>query len=167
MELNLQLTQNDWVEFNKYLQRKKNIELKGVVSSFGGNFILWLFLGLGFVFMFRMFDKIHWPTATFVAIAYTLLIVQQIWNSTKLQKALMPSNEGTFVGKHHFTIDQTGIHSKGQGYKCFHEWSVVKSIERENGKIMIFIDTAHALLFPEEQLENVEEFFGKINILKA
>ena len=90
-----------------------------------------------------------------------------ILNIIRLQKALAPSTHGTFIGKHHFVFNKDGIHSEGKGYRSFHEWNTVKSVERENGVIMCFIDTALAFILPEDQISDPNDFINKLESFKV
>ena len=157
MEINLKLTQADWVNFNKFIQRNKQKEQKGFPTGFWGNMILWLFLVMIFTILFRLIERLHWPTAAFVSFIFILMMCYFFFSLFKLQKAFMPSIEGTFVGSHKFIFDENGINSSGKGYKSFHEWTTVKRIERSNNLVLIFIDTAHAFIFPESQLADDDE----------
>ena len=79
----------------------------------------------------------------------------------------MPLKEGTLVGRHEFVFDENGIHSEGKGYKSFHSWKIVKSVRYEKGIIMIFLDKAYAFIFPDDQLDNPDDFYMRINQLHA
>ena len=162
MEIELTLTSEEWFEFQKYVQKKKQKELKGVIGGFWANLILWFSLTLIFVILFNFIDRLHYPTAIFCFVIFASIIGLFFGNIYRLQRAFVPSERGTFVGEHRFTFDEKGIQAVGNGYRSFHEWRTVKSIIRENGMIMLFIDTAHAFLFPENQLRDPDTFFNTI-----
>ncbi len=162
MEINLTLTQADWYGFQKYIFKKKQKEIKGFLGGFWFNLILWFCLTILFLTIFRFMGKLHYPTAIFVFLFFTLVLALSIWNNKKLRRAVAPSEEGTFIGKHHFTFNEEGIHSEGKNYKSLNNWNAVKSIEQGNGMIMIFIDTAYAFIFPENQLDDPVGFLKTI-----
>ena len=56
---------------------------------------------------------------------------------------------------------------KGKGYKDYHDWNVVKSVECNDGIIILFLDTAYGFLFPESQLENPTDFLNLVNQRRA
>jgi hypothetical protein len=85
----------------------------------------------------------------------------------RLQSSLTPSELGTFVGNHRFVFKEDGIHSEGKGYKAYHDWNVIKSVERNDGTIILFLDTAYGFLFPENQLENPTDFINMVNHRRA
>lgn len=167
MEVEIQLTKEDWMKFNKFVQKRTLKKLKGFVDGFFGNLLIWLILIVIFVILFLTVKVWHWPTAIFVTTVFIVMISLFLWNIYRLQSSLMPSEQGSFIGKHHFVFDEKGIHSEGKGYRGFHSWDVVKSIERHSGIIILFLDTAFGYIFPENQLENPAEFLDRVNQLRA
>ena len=167
MEIDLNLTPTEWLKFQKYIQRKKQKELKGFMGGFWSNMILWFGLTLFFVIIYRHIGRLHYPTVFFVFCIFVILIGLFCWNIIRLQRALAPSEQGTFVGKHRFVFAEDGIHLQGKGYKSFYDWDSVKSVERENGMIMLFIDTAHAFIFPEDQIDDPADFMSKVRCFKV
>lgn len=167
MKIDLTLTSKEWYDFQKYMQRKKQKELKGVIGGFWPNLIFWSVLTFVFVILFHFIGRLHYPTLIFCFVFFSAIIGLFFWNIYRLQKAFVPSENGTFVGEHCFIFDEVGIHCEGEGYKSSHEWKAVKTIIRENGTIMFFIDTAHAFIFPETQLSDPDGFLNTINKYKV
>ena len=167
MEVEIQLTKEDWIKFNKFVQRHRQKERKGFWGGFSGNFSVWLVLTVIFFILIHTVNGWHWPTAIFVITVFVAIIGLFFWNLYRLQSALMPSEQGPFIGKHHFVFDENGIHSVGKGYRGYHNWDVIKSIERNSGIIIFFLDTAFGYLFPENQLEDPAEFLNRVNQLRA
>lgn len=165
MTIDITLSQADWLKYQTYIQRKL-FKDNAKKKSWWVNLLIWLFMGMIFMIFYRKFDSFHYPSAALVTIGFILISANYFYDMIKLKKAFMPSNEGTFLGKHSFIFDETGIHSEGKGYHSFHSWSVVKSIRHDAEMVMIFIDTAHALLFPDSQLADVTAFVNKINELQ-
>ncbi len=167
MEIDIQLTKEDWIKFNKFVQKRSLKNLKGFAGSFFGNMVIWLLLIAIFVILFLTVKTWHWPTAIFVATVFIVMIGLSLWNIYRMQSSLMPSENGSFIGKHHFVFDDNGIHSQGKGYKGYHSWEVVKSIERQSGIIIFFLDTAFGYVFPEDRLDYPAEFLERINQLRS
>ena len=167
MEIEIQLTKEDWMKFNKFVQKHRQKELKGFIGGFFSNLVIWLVLTVIFVSLFRTVSGWHWPTAIFVMTIFIAIFGLFFWNMYRLQSSLMPSEQGTFIGKHHFMFDENGIHSEGKGYRGYHNWDVIVSVERSSGIIIFFLDTAYGFLFPENQLQNPTEFLNRVNQLRA
>ena len=164
MEINVTLSQTDWLKFQTYIQKKLYKENRKP-KSWWMNLIIWFFIGLVSMICYRQFDSFHYPSAAFAALLFILISGNYLYDKGKLRNALMPSNEGTFVGQHKFIFDDAGIHSSGKGYNGFNSWSVVKSIVHDSGMVMIFIDTAKAFVFPENQIPDATTFLKTINEL--
>lgn len=156
MIIKISLTKQDWLFFNKYLQKKKQKETKSFSNSFIGNLLIFFVIGLAA--MFFLDGQFHLPTAAATCLIFVMIVLQYSLNISKLRKALMPSESGVFVGQHAFEFGEEGISCSGKGYKSFHEWSIVKYLVFEEEYIMIFFDTAYAYIFPVNQIENLEEF---------
>lgn len=167
MEIDIQLTKEDWMKFNKFVQKRTLKNLKGVAGGLFGNLVIWLVLTVIFVILFLTVKVWHWPTAIFITTIFMVMMSLFLWNLYRMQSSLMPSEQGTFIGKHHFVFNENGIYSEGKGYKGYHSWDVIKSIESNSGLIILFLDTAYGYLFPENQLENAAEFLDRVNQLRA
>ncbi|MCP3873900.1 MAG: YcxB family protein [Desulfobacteraceae bacterium] len=142
---------------------KKQKELKGFINGSWLDLIVWLALILFFYIGFTYVGSVHYPTAILISCIFLIVIGLWFWNLIRLKRALAPSEQGPFLGKHHYLFDEAGIQLKGKGYKRCNDWYSVKSIERGNGMIMLFIDTAQAFIFPENQIDDIDEFMKNIN----
>ena len=163
MEIEIQLKKEHWIKFNKFVQKHRRKELKGIKSGFFNNLVLYLILTLIFIGFFPTVHGWHWPTAIFVMSLFITIISLFLWDMYRLQSSLAPSELGTFIGNHRFVFKEDGIHSEGKGYKAYHDWKVIKSVERNDGIIILFLDTAFGFLFPENQLENPTDFIKMVN----
>ena len=166
MEIDIQLSKEDWLKFNQFVQKRTLKKLKGFVDGIFGNLVIWLILIALFAVLFLTVKVWHWPTAISVATVFVAMIGLFLLNIYRLQSSLMPSEHGSFIGKHHFVFDERGIHSEGKGYSGFHSWDVVQSIEHPSGMVILFLDTTFGYIFPEDQLENTAEFIKRINQLR-
>lgn len=163
MEVEITLKKEDWGTFQSFLENEISKSESSKSDSFGGQFVVWAFLGAAFIAVFQSISQFHWPTASAVAAVFAIIFGLYIYNLNKLKRLFAPSESGPFVGTHKFKINEEGIYSEGSGYKGFHSWSVVKRIIRGNGMIVVFIDTAFGYVFPESQLSNPDQFFQYAN----
>ena len=163
MEILINLEKDDWKIFQSHIEKELRKSVKSWTDSFVFNVVLWAVLTSIFLSVFNMMYQFHWPTAFSVATFFVVFIISLIMDSIKLKKAFMPSEKGVFVGQHHFIFDNEGIKSKGKGYEGFHDWTIVKKIERSKGMILIYLDTTYAYVFPEKKLDNPDNFFNYIN----
>lgn len=163
MEISIKLEADDWRKFQLYIEKELPKTVKSWTDGFWFNVILWTVITLIFLSLFQNSAKFHWPTAGFVSVIFIVMFALFIFNLVKQRKAYAPSEDGAFIGEHTFIFDEKGIRTKGKGYDGSHNWSIVKRIERVNGMLLIFLDTAYAFVLPESKLENPESLYNYIS----
>ena len=163
MEITIKLEREDWNLFQSQLEKELPKTVKSWTNSFWFNIVLWAVIAFTIMSVFESKGRFHWPTAGVVSAFFILLIALFFINLSKVKKAYAPSEDGVFIGEHTFIFDSDGIKSTGRGYTGDHSWSLVKRIERVNGMILVYLDTAFAYVFPESKLDNPDEFYAYIN----
>ena len=162
MEENITYEKEDWMKFQGFLERELPRRNKVIKSGFFVNLIAWTLIGIVAMFVFRQIDHFHWPTAGFVSAIAVIIIIQFIRDVNKLKHAFAPSKSGCFIGSHSFVLTESGIESRGSDYSSFHAWSAVREIVRDNGIIMLFLDTAYAYIFPEHKLDDPDVLYNYV-----
>ncbi|MEP6161956.1 MAG: YcxB family protein [Halieaceae bacterium] len=163
MEIQITLDKEDWKSFQGYAEKTLPKNLKSWMSSPWVNMLIWMLITIFFLSVFNQYSSFHWPTVTAMGAFFILLSALFFFNMFKLKKAFEPSDSGTFCGSHIFRFSEQGISSEGDGYRANHAWSIVKKIEREQGMILIFLDTAFAYVFPEPKLEDPDSFYAFVS----
>lgn len=167
MEVEITYEKEDWLKFQKFLEKEIPKRIKTPWDNTFVSIAVWIVIGVISMFLFRQVsDVFHWPTAGFVATIAAILFVLFINYMNRIKNAFAPSETGCFIGNHKFTITESGIESNGSGYNGFYAWSVVKEIVRDNGLIMLFIDTSNALVFPEYKISNPETLYNHVQECK-
>jgi uncharacterized membrane protein len=159
MEVNITYEKNDWLCFQSYLEKEIVKKSRASWDKVLSNLIVWAVIGSVGMFVYRQFNHFHWPTAGYVFAFCTVIFIFFIRDMNKLKHKFAPTESGVFIGTHKFEFTKEGIKSNGAGYNSFHTWSVVKKIVRENGSIMLFLDTAYAYIFPEHKLDDPNGFY--------
>ncbi|MET0067811.1 MAG: YcxB family protein [Candidatus Thiodiazotropha sp.] len=162
MEIEITLIREDWKKFHSFIEKDILRSKSRKTSSHLGQFVIWVLLGVAFMAVFQQLSHFHWPTAVSVAAVFAIIFGLFIYELNKLKQLYAPSDAGPFVGAHRFNINEEGIYSQGDGYRGFHSWSVVKRIVRNNGMVLMMIDTAYGYVFPESHLDNPEQFIQYI-----
>ena len=162
MVIDITLTRTDWQRFNSYLWRRELTALKGVVGGPRNRLVLFALLTLWFMVLFAYMDRVHWPTAFWAATVTFIVMALFLINLWRLQRALAPSASGPFIGEHRFVFDSEGIHTEGEGYRSFHAWRTVQAVRRDDGLIMLFLDTTLAFSLPEDRLAAPDEVFNLV-----
>ena len=163
MEIQINLQKEDWKNYQSYIEKTLPKQKKTWMDSFWVNMFVWMLLVIMFMDIFQSFSYFHWPTAISVSVFFILIFALFIFNMFKIRKAFEPLESGVFCGKHKFKFTDNGIASEGDGYEGNHSWKIVKRIERAQGMIMIYLDTAYAYVFPESKLDNPDEFYSFIS----
>lgn len=168
MEKIFNYKKEDWHIFHSYLEKDLCKNNKMWYEGFWFNMGLWFIVAFVFFTFSLVASEFSWPTAGLVAFFFVFIFSQLVLNGIKLKKLCSPSEEGTFIGQHRFKFDEEGIHSEGDGYHAFHNWSVVKRVVKTDKAIYLFLDNALAYIFPLPQLEDYENFYeyieAKVNV---
>ncbi|TKB05668.1 YcxB family protein [Desulforhopalus sp. IMCC35007] len=163
MEIQVTLQKEDWKLYQSYIEKELPKHLKTWMDSFWVNMLIWMVIAFGFLLIFNQYSSFHWPTAISVGAFFISISALFLFNMFKIRKAFEPSDEGTFCGNHTFIFDEHGINSEGEGYKGIHSWAIVKKIERVQGMILIYLDTAYAYVFPESKISDPDGFYNYIS----
>lgn len=160
MEVEITYEKDDWSKFQGFLEKEIPRRIKTSWDNVFVSILVWALIGAIAMYMFRQFEKFHWPSAGYVSALAVIIFTLFFRHLIKMKSAFAPSESGCFIGSHRFIFNASGIESKGSGYNAFHSWSTVKEIVRGNGLIMIFIDTAQAFIFPEHKLDDHDGLFN-------
>lgn len=151
MEINIDLTRNDYADFNKYYFLKKRLRKS-------------IYLVIVFVFGLPFFAKSEQP---FEIITYLISVVIYgfifgiiyfggmflMMNRTKK----MPSDNGSILGKKKFTITDEGLIEESESNKNLQKWKGIKSIETNETSVFIFVDNIAAYIIPKRFFKSVDE----------
>lgn len=163
MEISIKLEIADWQKFQSHIEKELRKSTKSWTDNFFVGVALWAAITLIFLTFFQnLADSFHWPTACLAAVVFFLILAKLIFDGSKLKKAFAPSENGVFIGEHQFSFNDDGFAVTGKGYETRCDWSTVRNVERVNGMIFMYLDTAYAYLFPESQLEDPDEFYRYI-----
>ena len=162
MEIQITLDKQDWKSYQGHIERELPKRMKTWMDSAWVNMIIWMVIAFLFLSLFNRHSNFHWPTAISVGVFFITISALFFFNMFKIRKAFEPSEAGTFCGDHLFIFNEQGIISEGKGYKGNHSWSIVKKIDRAEGMILIYLDTAYAYVFPESKLKAPDDFYGLI-----
>lgn len=171
MQITIKTSQEDWFVFNQHILNQLSKRYRTWLDNQWIMIPCWILLAMALLVVFNLGGQFHIPTAVAVSIYLIVFITSLVINSKLKQKAFAPNPQGTFVGEHQFVLDETGIASSGDGFHAHHAWRIVKKIERisqrvstsEHKLILVYLDTCFAFIFPENQLENPDDFYQQIN----
>ena len=163
MEIKLKLEKQDWRVFNKYLCKKVAMKNKSLLDNVFVNIIIWMTIGLIIIFTFESFGGLHWPTAVVVTLVFVYLYLITFLKNKQLLSALEPMDNGSFCREHSYKFAEEGITTENG----IIPWSMILEIERAQGMILLYLDTAIALVFPEQKLEQPDKFYDYVSKLHS
>lgn len=160
MNVTLILELEDWRQFQSFLEKDLQKTVRFWWGSHWFTFMFSVSLCLVLLLVLEAFGGVHWPTAGFITLFLAVVIALHVAHLFKLKQAFAPSDSGIFVGEHRFAFDEDGIRVAGQGYENGLSWDRVQRIERSDGLIMIFLDTAFAYLLPLGKLDDPDGLYA-------
>lgn len=164
--IEIEIKLEDWTKFSNYIAKEKTKESAKSPSHIKA-FITLIFLIALSVYIFRSLNlTIDKPTAILfinIFLIYFFYFFYFSWNQKKFIKTYNPLANGVILRKSYYIFDENGIDIQSDGIKTFYKWKIIEKIEFTDDIVMIYIDTAIALLFPCNQLDDVEKFINMIN----
>lgn len=159
MEFELKLEKADWHVFNTYLCKRLSLKNKTLFDNFFFSVFIWMIIGFVIIIILKMFGGFHWPTAAVTSLVFVFVYLIIFYKNKKIQTAFEPMDNGSFCRAHIYKFSEEGI-STGDGTIS---WDMILKIERAQGMIMLYMDTAFALIFPEHKLEHPDKFYEYIS----
>lgn len=160
MEINVDITREDYASFNKYwvFKKRKNISVLVVlIFAFGFSYII--DYKPPFEFLKYLINVIF---IGFVFGFFYFLVMLMLMELTKY----LPSEGGAVLGKRKFIITDEGLYEETKNGKSFQEWNGIKDIEVNKKHIFVFVDNVAAYIIPKRYFSNQEEQKKYINSLK-
>ena len=163
MEFKLKLGKEDWLAFNRYLCKKISEQNKTIFDNVFISVFVWMVIGFAIVFTTKQLGGFHWPTAAIISIVFLFLYFTMFIKQKKLQAAFEPMENGSFCRELTYKFSEEGISTKDGTIS----WDLILQIERAQGMIMLYLDSAFALVFPEQKLENPDKFYEYVSSLHS
>ena len=144
--------------FQKYIRQKARPLLGGVWS----NMAIWGVLVFLFVLIFQRWNKFDVETAFFVGAIAIAFIGLFIFELLKLNRASFPEPDSWYYKPMSFQFDESGIQCRTVVGNSTTKWEGVQDIVRNNGLILIFIESSQAFVLPEVQLDDADQLVAQI-----
>ncbi len=165
MEVQLTLDKNDWVRYQHHIKGILGQRAKNRASGFWADLLINVVLLSFFVLVVIPYlvpdTGLHRPT---VISLFSIIAAGILWRYFKNRQIDMPAEQGLFYRQRRFHFSETGVRIEGRGFNCCYSWSVIQSIEHTEGMILLWLDTADALLLPDTRLTNPEALFNHISL---
>jgi len=92
MELEITYEKEDWLTFQKFLEKEIQKNIKTPWKTFFLNILLWAVVGAVSMSVFQQIGEIHWPTAGYVTALFIILSVLFTRYINKIKHAFAPSD---------------------------------------------------------------------------
>jgi hypothetical protein len=158
MEINIDLTRDDYADYNKYYFLNKRLKKR-----------LYLIIIVAFCISFlvnrgRPFDLLtYFMSLIFAGFVFAILYIGITILSIHLLKKL-PADNGCILGKKKFTITDEGLIEESESNVNLQKWKGIKSIETNNNSVFIFVDNIAAYVIPKRFFKDETE---QENFIKA
>jgi len=156
-QFDLELTQKDWVMFQKAVSNQ-NIGRPTVrLMIFWLNLILWF----GIIVVLTLFKKeissLHTPTIYVLCLLFVGILsdIAFIWRIQR--NGYIPKKNGFWVGRHTFLFYENALVIESNNSKCMYSWKLIKNTKDDRGNLFIFIDSYFGYVFPKIKMENIKE----------
>jgi hypothetical protein len=151
MEIYIDLTRNDYADFNKYWFLKNGLKKRIYV-------VIIFALGLPFfVKSEQPFEIITYLISVIICgLIFSIIYLGGMILMMNRTKKL-PSDNGSILGKKKFTITEEGLIEESESNKNLQKWNGIKSIEMNETSVFIFVDNVAAYIIPKRFFKNVHE----------
>ena len=151
MEINIDLTRDDYADFNKYWFLKKELK-KRIYLLIIVAFFLPLVINGG-----RPFDLMTYLITVIIAgLVFGLIYFGGMTLAMKRIKKL-PSDNGSILGIKKFMITDEGLIEESESNKNLQKWKSIKSVETNKNSVFIFVDKIAAYIIPKRFFKDETE----------
>ena len=160
MEIEIEITREDYKGFNEYIYKNKKIFGRFRFAVPGFLILLIIVLNIN-----RINDILYLVTQiVFILLVYFVLVLVSKQLRLRLIKKI-PSEQGGILGKHTFRISDEGIWESTEHNNNLTKWSGILSVETTNKFIFIFVDTHMAHIIPKRYFNSEDDSNYFINFV--
>uniref|UniRef100_UPI0032174246 YcxB family protein n=1 Tax=uncultured Draconibacterium sp. TaxID=1573823 RepID=UPI0032174246 len=160
MEINVDLTREDYIDFNKYFFLKKGLKKRIYIVII---IALMIPLIVDYGQPFEIFTYLK--TAVLAGFIFGLIYFGGMMITIK-RTGKLPSDNGSLLGKKKFIITDEGLVEDCESNRNLQKWKGIKSIETNDNSIFIFIDTLVAYVIPKRSFKDEAEIENFIKIIQ-
>ena len=160
MKISFEATRTDFLNYNKYMYRKKRLKRSLAISLVF--VIIWTIILntkepniLSIVIEFFVFSA-FW--AVYYLIVYTI-------HFHRIKK--MPDKNGSILGHKTYIIEEDGLKEIAEMSESFTKWVGIKNIDETKDYIYIFVDKIAAFVIPKRCFSNESECQNFTNEIKS
>lgn len=155
-----EITREDFLQFNKYMQSRINSR-KPILFALSFLFLLVIIMNIG-----EPFDLFAIATEMLILIViwtFVFVLFKQI-SLSRIKK--MPKDKGAILGNREYLIEDKGFREISDSSETLTNWEGFKEIQESTDHYYLFVDKIAAYIIPKRSFSNIreeEEFIGAIN----
>lgn len=161
MEINIEITRDDFVDFNKYVIKKRNRN--------GKIFIFNLILALLLPFLVQIkkpFNPVDYFAGVVFLFALFTLIFVIFWNIEKFGFRKLPDKKGVILGERTILLTDQGFVEITRTTSQTTKWDAVLSVEETRDHIFVFVDKTAAYLIPKRYFRDDQDVYSFIENIR-
>lgn len=159
MEINIDLTREDYADFNKFWFIKKGLKKRVytvIIAAFGLPLLV--------------DNEIPFTVVTYLisVIVFGLIFGLIYLGGTAItikRTSKLPSGNGSILGKKKYTITEDGFIEESENSKNIQKWEGIKSVETNRNSVFLFVDNIAAYIIPKRFFSDEEEMNNFIKII--
>ena len=150
MEISVEITQEDYLDFNKFYFFKKKSKQRIIRTA-----VLAIIIAVVSTYEYP-FDL-----ALFIAVVLLAFVVQLLFIAIFMPilvrvMGYVPAKNGVMLGKKTFRVTMEGLSEESENTTVFQKWKSIKSVDENKRSIFIFVDTIAAYIVPKRYFQNEE-----------
>ncbi|MBL1142187.1 MAG: hypothetical protein HND53_09180 [Proteobacteria bacterium] len=163
MNLNVTVTKEDFLLFNK-VASKKIYSVRNLSNYYHvTNIIHWVFFGLGVAALLHFYEDFRYSDLIQLNLALIFLGIWFVFGLVKnnwLYKAYldrMVDDDKTTIGNFTFIFNQNGVIEKSEFHETTYYWNCISDIVLESNLLILFSETGKGMLIPIKEISNEEK----------
>jgi len=150
MQIQIDITRDDYANFNKYYFLRK--KLKRTLVLVLGSSLVFPLIGSEGPFDLSMYVKNVIVFALLFIFFYAVFIL-----ITFKWIGRLPSKSGIILGKKTIRLTEEGLVEESELSTTVHKWKAIKSLESDKQYFFVFIDNIAAHIIPKRSFQSFEE----------
>ncbi len=166
MEIEVEITRDDFKKINEYFLKKKTIYKKLVFAG--------LLIVIGLVILVNIGEVVRYATRIWgvlaqvvaaAAIYSVFVLTVNILNAFLLKR--LPGEKGWILGKHKFRLSEEGLFESTEYNENLTRWGGIQSVEETRDYVYIFVDRCMAHVIPKRCFDSEVAVNNLVAYLKA
>lgn len=167
MEINYELTKEDFIQFNMYHYKNSKVMKKSLIFM---RYFLPIFFIVAAIVTFVLRQEIAISSIIFVIVGCLWFVLfPGIMNKSIYKKVDQFFSEGknlSLLGKHSIVINEESIIEKSETSEVKHSWATVEKVAESETHIIIYVSAVSAYMIPIKAFNNDEEKSKFIDLVR-